>query len=191
MLKLLKPAVLLFLFLTAICGGVYPLAVTAAAQALFPRQAEGSLIRDAGGRVVGSSLIGQAFADSKYFWSRPSATTPPYNGAASSGSNLGPTNAALLEAVSARVDALHRANPENTAAVPVDLVTASGSGLDPHISVAAAQYQITRVAKARGLAPETITALLAKHTTLPWFPGLGAPVVNVLALNLDMDAQGK
>ncbi|HMQ51820.1 MAG TPA: potassium-transporting ATPase subunit KdpC [Anaerolineae bacterium] len=184
----LRPALVLLLLLTLITGLLYPLTVTALAQVAFPRQANGSLIFEAG-QPVGSSLIGQPFDDPAYFWGRPSATGPgPYNAAASSGSNLGPTSAALLENVQARLAALRAADPTNRAPVPVDLVTASGSGLDPHLSLAAARYQAGRVARARGLDLATVNHLIAESTegrTLGW---LGEPRVNVLLLNLGLDA---
>jgi K+-transporting ATPase ATPase C chain len=167
---------------------LYPLLVTGLAQLLFPHQAAGSVLtRD--GHMVGSRLIGQSFSDPRYFWSRPSATTPqPYNGAASTGSNLGPLNPALLDAVRTRIAALHAADPDNHSPVPVDLVTASGSGLDPEVSVAAASYQAARVARARGLAPERVQALIAQHTEGRLLGVLGEPRVNVLELNLALDA---
>ncbi len=189
MLNMLKPAVLIFVFLTILTGIIYPLAVTGVAQVVFPRQANGSLITGKDGAIVGASLIGQSFSDPKYFWSRPSATSPAYNASASSGSNLGPTNEALIKAVTERVDALHAADPENKQLIPVDLVTACGSGLDPHISLAAAQYQAGRVAKVRGWTADKVTALVAKHTSTPVVPGLSTPTVNVLELNLDLDSQ--
>jgi len=189
MLRMLKPAVLIFVFLTIVCGVIYPLAVTGVAQVVFPHQANGSLISGKDGAIAGSSLIGQAFTDPKYFWSRPSATSPAYNASASSGSNLGPTNEALLNAVTERVGAWQTADPENKKLVPVDLVTASGSGLDPHISLAAAQYQAERVAKVRGWTAEKVAALINKHASTPMVPGLGTPTVHVLELNLDMDSQ--
>jgi len=175
----LRPALVLFLLLTVLTGLLYPLLVTALAQLLFPHQAAGSILtRD--GHAVGSRLIGQSFSDPRYFWSRPSATTPqPYNGTASTGSNLGPLNPALLDAVKARVAALHAADPGNRLPVPVDLVTASGSGLDPEISVAAASYQAARVARTRGLAPERVQALIAQHTEGRLLGVLGEPRVNV------------
>ena len=188
MKNMLRPALTLFVALSALTGLLYPLAVTGVGQALFPKQAAGSLVeRD--GKAVGSALIGQNFADPKHFWGRPSATSPmPYNAAASSGSNQGPLNPALVDAVKGRVEALRAADPDNKAPVPVDLVTASASGLDPEISPAAAKYQAARVAKARGLAPEKVQALVDRHTEAPLFGFLGEPRVNVLALNIALDA---
>jgi K+-transporting ATPase ATPase C chain len=178
----------MLIVLTVLTGIIYPLIVTGIAQAAFPDQSNGSLIeRD--GKAVGSTLIGQPFSDPKYFWGRPSATAPmPYNAAASSGSNLGPLNPALTDAVKSRVEALRAADPDNTAPVPVDLVTASASGLDPHISLAAADYQVARVAKARGLIPETVRVLVTRHTEDRQLGFLGEPRVNVLELNLELDA---
>jgi len=189
MSSLVRPAVSLFVLLSVLTGLAYPLAVTGVAQTVFPRQANGSLLmRD--GKPVGSALIGQSFGDPGHFWGRPSATSPmPYNAGSSGGSNLGPLNPALHDAVQARVAALRAADPGNTAPVPVDLVTASGSGLDPHISVAAAEYQLARVARVRGLAPEAVRALVARHTDTPWPAFLGEAGVNVLTLNLALDAQ--
>lgn len=183
----LRAAVLLFVLLSAITGLLYPLLVTAAAQALFPRQANGSLIEHEG-RVIGSALIGQAFSAPGYFWGRPSATAPgPYNAAASGASNLGPSSEALQAAVRDRIAALRAADPDNRAPVPVDLVTASASGLDPHISPAAAQHQAGRVARARGLPPASVQVLIAAHTERPWLGVFGEARVNVLALNLALD----
>lgn len=183
----LKPAAVLLAVFTVLTGLLYPLAVTGLAQAFFPRQANGSLLRQ-GDRVAGSALIGQPFDAPRYFWGRPSATTPfPYNAAASSGSNLGPSNPALAEAVKARVAALRAADPGNTLPAPVDLVTASASGLDPDISVAAALYQVPRVARARDLDAEVVRRLVERHTQSRQFGILGEPRVNVLQLNLALD----
>ena len=188
LLASLRPALVLFLLLTVLTGFLYPLVVTGLAQLLFPARAAGSLVtRD--GHAVGSRLIGQSFSDPKYFWSRPSATTPqPYNGTASTGSNLGPLNPALRDAIKPRVAALRAADPGNSAPVPIDLVTASASGLDPEISLAAANYQAPRVARARGLAPERVQALIAQHAEGTLLGVLGEPRVNVLELNLALDA---
>jgi K+-transporting ATPase ATPase C chain len=185
----LRPALMCLVLLTVFTGVVYPLVVTGIAQMVFPFQANGSLIvKD--GKVVGSALIGQPFDDPKYFWGRPSATSPfPNNAGASSGSNLSPTNPALISAVQGRVDALRAADPTNKAAVPVDLVTASGSGLDPHISPAAALYQVSRVARERKLAPDAVRALVDRHTEGRFLGLLGEPRVNVLALNLALDGR--
>jgi K+-transporting ATPase ATPase C chain len=187
MTTLIRPAIVLFLILTVITGVVYPLAVTGVARLIFPNQAGGSLIyRD--GKAVGSRLIGQSFTDPKYFWSRPSATAPqPYNGMASSGSNLGPLNPALTDAVRARIEALRAVDPANTAPIPVDLVTASASGLDPEISIAAANYQAARVARARAVPPEAVRALISSHAQGRWLGVLGEPRINVLELNLAVD----
>ncbi len=184
----IRPAIMMLVLLTIITGLLYPLAVTAIAQAAFPNQTNGSLLlKD--GKPVGSTLIGQPFDDPQYFWGRPSATRPfPYNAAASSGSNLGPASQALLAAVKARVEALHAADPGNTRPIPVDLVTASASGLDPHLSPAAALYQVPRVARTRGLSEETVRRLVAAYTEDRTFGILGEPRVNVLALNLALDA---
>lgn len=184
----LRPAAVILLSLTLITGLLYPLAVTGLAQLFFPFQANGSLvIRE--GRPVGSSLIGQPFDDPAFFWGRPSATAPfPYNAAASGGSNLGPTNPALIRAVQARVAALQAADPGNRAPVPVDLVTASASGLDPHISPAAAVYQVPRIARLRGMEEAALRQLVARHTEGRQWDVLGEPRVNVLLLNLDLDA---
>jgi K+-transporting ATPase ATPase C chain len=187
MLKHIKPALLLFVFMTLLTGVLYPLAVTGIAQLVFPKQANGSLLIE-NGKVQGSALIGQAFTQDKYFWGRASATAPyPYNAAASSGSNLGPTNPALIEVVNARVKTLQAAAPANKTSVPVDLVTTSGSGLDPHISLAAADYQIKRVVKARKMDEAKLRELVNAHTeTRQWFL-FGEPRINVLQLNLALD----
>ena len=188
MIRLIRQSATMLLLLTLVAGVAYPLLVTALAQVLFPHQANGSLIGK-GGRPIGSSLIGQAFTAPKYFWGRPSATAPqPYNGTGSGGSNLGPTNPALADAAKQRIDALRAADPSNDAPVPVDLVAASGSGLDPEISPAAAQYQLARVAHARGLPPAEVRALVARYTRGRQFGVLGEPRVNVLELNLALDA---
>lgn len=184
----LRPLIVLFLLLSVITGLLYPLLTTAVARVVFPDQAAGSLIvKD--GKPVGSLLIGQNFSDPGHFWGRPSATGPqPNNAAASSGSNLGPLNPALVDAVKGRVQALRDADPGNTAPVPVDLVTTSASGLDPHISVAAARYQVARVASARKLDAAQVQALVEQATERPLLGLLGEPGVNVLRLNLALDA---
>ncbi len=188
MKTLIRPALSLFALLSIITGMVYPLAVTGIAQALFPAAAHGSLIQKEG-KPVGSLLIGQNFTSPQYFWGRPSATAPyPYNATASGGSNLGPLNPALADAVKARIAALKAADPANTQTVPVDLVTTSGSGLDPHISPAAVEYQAARVAKARSLPLEKVKQLVAQHTEQRQWWLFGEPRVNVLALNLALDA---
>ena len=190
MKNLLRPAISLFVVLTLVTGVVYPAVVTAIGGIAFADQAKGSLLRR-DGRIVGSSLIGQSFSDPKHFWSRPSATTPMANNAANSGgSNQGPLNPALVDAVKGRVEALRKADPGNTAPIPVDLVTASASGLDPHLSVAAAEYQVARVARERGLAPDAVRAAVARHTEGRQLGFLGEPRVNVLAVNLDLDGGG-
>jgi K+-transporting ATPase ATPase C chain len=187
MFKELRPALLSFLALSVITGIAYPLLVTAFAQ-LFPNQATGSVI-EVNGKAVGSSLIGQPFSEPKYFWGRPSATSPqPYNGAVSSGSNQGPTNKALADAVADRVKALKEADPANTRPVPAELVTASGSGLDPHISPEGADYQVARVARERKLPEAKVRELVAAHSEGRTFGLLGEPRVNVLRLNLALDA---
>jgi len=183
----LMPSLRMLLVMSALTGVVYPLVVTGVARLAFPRAAGGSLIV-ADDKTVGSDLIGQPFDDPKYFWSRPSATSPqPYNGIASSGSNLGPRNPALADAVKDRIKALRDADPGNTNPVPVDLITASGSGLDPHISAAAADYQLARVAKARGRSPDDVRRLVTANTEGRTFGVLGEPRVNVLELNLALD----
>lgn len=185
----LRAALISFLLLTVLTGVLYPLVVTGIGQALFPDAANGSLIRE-GDKLIGSRLIGQPFSDSKYFFGRPSATSPqPYNGAASSGSNQGPTNPALVAAVTSRVEALRATDPENERPVPVDLVTASGSGLDPHISPAAAEYQVARVARLRDRPQAEIRQLVAEATEGRTFGILGEPRVNVLLLNLALDGR--
>ena len=193
MVSQLRPAFLMLLVLTVITGLIYPLVVTGIAQVVFPHQANGSLIV-IDGKAYGSELIGQQFDDPKYFWGRLSATGDfPYNAfnaetlTSSSGSNYGPLNQALMQAVKARVDALRAADPGNTAPIPVDLVTASGSGLDPHISIAAAQYQVHRVAQARGLSNEAVQDLVKHYTKGRQFGFLGEPTINVLELNLALD----
>jgi potassium-transporting ATPase KdpC subunit len=183
----LRPAMVLFLLLTLVCGVLYPYAITGIGQLAFTDQVNGSLIvRD--GKTVGSSLIGQAFSSPKYFWGRPSATGPvPNNARASSGSNLGPLNPALMDAVKGRIDALKAADPANNAPIPVDLVTASASGLDPHISVAAALYQLPRIARERQLSVDAIRTLIDQNTEAQYFGFFGEPRVNVLELNLALD----
>ncbi len=191
MLAQLRPAIVLFALLAILTGLVYPLVITGVAQAVFPRQANGSLIyRD--GQPIGSVLIGQPFDDLKYFWGRLSATSPfPYNAAASSGSNFGPLSSALTDAVKARINALKAADLslalQNNPSIPVDLVTASASGLDPHISVAAALYQVPRVARARGLSEDQVRALVTQFTEGRQFGILGEPRINVLKLNLALE----
>ncbi len=186
--RILRPALVLFVVLTLITGVLYPLAVTGAAQAAFPSQAAGSLVlRD--GKAIGSTLIGQPFSDPKHFWGRPSATAPEaYNAAASGGANQGPLNPALVDAVKGRIEALRVADPGNTSSVPIDLVTASASGLDPHITPAAARYQVARIARTRNLPADQVGQLVAQHTEGALWGLLGEPRVNVLALNLALDA---
>ena len=186
MLSVIRPALVVLLLLSAITGGIYPMLVTGIAHAAFPTEANGSLVVE-NGKLRGSRLIGQPFDDPRYFWSRPSATTPAYNAAASTGSNLGPSNPALRNAVAARVAALRGVDPDNTARVPVDLVTASSSGLDPHISPAAALYQAPRIAQRRGIAEDKVRALVHSRIEGRAFGVLGEPVVNVLLLNLALD----
>ena len=183
----LTTALLIFLLMTVITGLVYPGVVTAIAQVVMNDKANGSLIV-VDGKAVGSSLIGQPFSDPRYFWSRPSATSPqPYNALGSSGSNQGPTNPALIEAVQGRIDALRKADPDNKAPVPLDLATASASGLDPHISPAAAEYQVGRVARARNVDAGRVRELVARHTEGRQLGVLGEPTVNVLQLNRALD----
>jgi K+-transporting ATPase ATPase C chain len=187
MFEALLPAVRILAVLTLLTGVAYPYLVTGIAQLAFPRAAHGSLV-EADGKRMGSALIGQPFDNPKYFWGRPSATAPmPYNGAASSGSNQGPRNPALADAVRDRIKALRDADPGSTGPVPVDLVTASGSGLDPQISVAAAEFQLARVAKARGMTADAVRAIVVSNTEGRTFAILGEPRVNVLALNLALD----
>ncbi len=183
----IRPAVLLLLLLTLLTGVLYPMAVTGLAQLLFPDQANGSLIKQ-GAHVMGSALVGQPFDDPRYFWGRPSATSLfPYNAAASTGSNLGPSNPELKKAVRERIAALHAADPDNRQPIPVDLVTASGSGLDPHISPAAALWQVPRVAKARGVDEKVVRELVLAHVRARDFGILGEPVVTVLELNMALE----
>ncbi len=188
MWKHVRPAIMSLVLLTVLTGLIYPMAVTGIAQVVFPRQANGSLIvKD--GKAVGSELIGQPFDDPKYFWGRPSATSPfPDNAGASAGSNLGPTNPALKKTVQDRIDALQAVDPDNKSPIPVDLVTASGSGLDPHISPAAALYQVHRVATARKMDEAKLRQLVDQHTEGRQFGFLGEPRVNVLKLNLSLDS---
>lgn len=184
----LRPALISVLLLTILTGILYPAVVTAIAKGFFPRQADGSLIVMTDGRMVGSELIGQPFTDLRYFWSRPSATSPvPYNATSSSGSNLGPTNPVLAETVRQRIAALQDSDSSTDAPIPVDLVTASGSGLDPHISIAAADYQITRIARARHIPVAAVEQLVREDTEGRTFGVLGEPRVNVLKLNLALD----
>lgn len=195
MMKLIRPALMSLLLFAALTGLAYPVLVTVVAQLIFPRQANGSLLLDARGNAVGSELIGQPFSNPKYFWGRLSATSPlPYNsfnpekGTGSSGSNYGPTNPAFLEAARARIDALRKADPENSAPIPVDLVTSSASGLDPHISVAAAQFQTARVARLRQIDISKVQQLVQQNTEVRTFRVLGELRVNVLQLNLALDS---
>ncbi len=191
MLQHLRTALAMLLLLTLITGGIYPLLVTGISQALFPSKANGSVI-EKNGQAVGSLLIGQQFASPKYFWSRPSATSPfPYNAASSSGSNYGPLNPALLKATKDRIDLLRSADSTNTQPIPVDLVTASGSGLDPHLSIAAAMYQVHRVARERNLSEADVRMLVKHYTDSRDLGILGEPGVNVVELNLALDAVSK
>ncbi len=186
----IKPALLFFVVLTIITGIIYPLFITGIAQALLPNQANGSLVYQ-NGKIVGSSLIGRAFDDPKYLWGRISAASPQYNASSSSGSNIGPSNPALIDEISGRVKALRAADPENANPIPVDLVTSSASGLDPHISIAAAYYQVERIAKRRGLRRSIVKSIIDKNTQARLFGLLGEPVVNVLMVNLDLDSYKK
>jgi potassium-transporting ATPase KdpC subunit len=187
--NLLRPAFMLLLVMTVITGAIYPAVVTGIAQLLFAHQANGSIV-ERNGKLLGSELIGQAFTDPKYFWSRPSATSPfADNSASSNASNLGPTNPALTDAVKQRIDALRAADPADAVPVPVDLVTASGSGLDPHISPAAARYQLARVARARGIGEAELAQFVKQATEGRTFGILGEPRVNVLKLNLLLDGR--
>lgn len=189
MLKTARTSIVLFILLTVLTGLIYPLVITGIAQVLFPQKANGSLIIANDGSIVGSRLIGQSFDDPKYFWGRLSATVGnPYNAAASGGSNLSVSNQALLEQVQNRVDALHAADPTNTLSIPVDLVTASASGLDPDISVASAFYQAARVARARNITIEDVKSLIDQNTSGRTLGFLGEPRVNVLNLNIALDA---
>ena len=186
MFSLLRQTVLVFVALTLVTGVAYPVMITVLAQVVFPHQANGSLIeRD--GKVIGSELIGQQFDDPKYFWGRPSATSPAYNGGASTGSNYGPTNPANSMPFDGRVTAIRKRILARLAPVPIDMVTASGSGLDPHISPAAAEYQVSRVAKARAIDPQRVRELVSQHTKGRALGVLGEPRVNVLELNLAID----
>ena len=190
-MSLVRPAIMLLLVFTVLLGVIYPLVMTGVSRVVFPAQAAGSLVRD-GDRIVGSSLIGQSFDDPRYFWVRPSATGPvPYNAAASTGSNLGPTNPVLHDAVAARVAALRAADPGNKTPVPIDLVTASGSGLDPHVSPASAYYQVARVARERGLSEARVRALVDGAVEGRTLGLIGEPRVNVLRLNLALDRAGR
>ena len=186
----IKPALLSFIILTVITGVVYPLFITGIAQALWPNQANGSLLYHSG-NIAGSSLVGQAFDDPKYLWGRISATSPQYNASNSSGSNIGPSNPALIDEIKARIDALKKAYPDNTKSIPVDLVTSSASGLDPHISLAAAYYQISRISRHRNIPEDTVRDIIRKNTNGRFLGLIGEPVVNVLKVNLDLDSYKK
>jgi K+-transporting ATPase ATPase C chain len=183
----IRPVITIFIVLTVITGIIYPLTVTAIAQVIFHSQANGSLLFAKDGKPVGSGLIGQNFDDPKYFWGRLSATTPVYNASSSSGSNLGPSNPALIDAVKARIAALQAVDPHNPAAIPVDLVTASGSGLDPHVSLAGAYYQVPRIARLRSLSDAIVKQIVDQNTSGRFLGLLGEPVVNVLHVNLALD----
>jgi K+-transporting ATPase ATPase C chain len=187
--RYVRPSLSLLLAMTVLLGLIYPLIITGLSKAVFRSQAEGSLLRK-GDTLIGSTLIGQNFADPKYFWGRPSATSPqPYNGVASGGTNLGPLNPALIDKVNANAKALRDADPENKQRIPVELVTASASGLDPHISPAAAQYQVARIARIRHLSSASVQSLIAEHTHGPILGFIGESQVNVLELNLALDRQ--
>lgn len=189
-MNVMRPALMLLAFFTALTGVAYPLLVTGAAQVLFPEKANGSLLYR-NGRAVGSALIGQQFSRPEYFWGRLSATgTAPYNGMASGGANLGVLHPALVDAAKARAEALRAADPTATGAIPMDLVTASASGLDPHISVQAAEFQAARIARARGLSVEHVKALIQEHAEGRFLGVIGIPRVNVLKLNLALDGKG-
>ena len=191
LLAQIRPAIVSFILLTALTGILYPLVVTGIAQTVFHNQAEGSLIVSRDGKILGSSLIGQNFDDPKYFWGRVSATSPLYNASSSSGSNLGPTNPALLDEVKGRITALKTADPDNNDPIPVDLATSSGSGLDPHISLAAANYQLARVARVRRLTTDVVKQVVVQNTQGRFLGLLGEPVVNVLQVNLALDEYKK
>jgi K+-transporting ATPase ATPase C chain len=185
---MIRATLVLLAAFTLLCGVAYPGLVTGISQVVFPSQANGSPV-EVGGRVVGSAVVGQAWDDPRYLWGRPSALAVPYDGRSSTGSNLGPLNPALADAVTARIAVLRAADPGNEGAVPVDLVTASGSGLDPHVSPAAALYQVPRIARARGVPEETVRAVVTRHVEPATLGLLGAPRVNVLAVNLALDGQ--
>ena len=191
LLAQIRPAIVSLVFFTILTGILYPLLVTGIAQAVFHKEAEGSLITSSNGKVLGSSLIGQNFDDPKYFWGRISATSPAYNASSSSGSNLGPSNPALLDEVKGRITALKAVDPNNNDPIPVDLVTSSGSGLDPHISLAAANYQLIRVAHLRGLTTNTVKQIVDQNTQGRFLGILGEPVVNVLQVNIALDQYKK
>jgi K+-transporting ATPase ATPase C chain len=191
LIKQIRPAIVSFILLTVITGIIYPLIVTGIAGTLFPKQAEGSLIVSGDGKISGSSLIGQNFDEPKYFWGRISATSPACNASSSSGSNLGPLNPALLDEVRGRITALKAADPSNNDPIPVDLVTSSASGLDPHISLAAVHYQLARVARVRGISPVALKAIVEQNTQGRFLGILGEPVVNVLQVNLALDEYKK
>ena len=185
-----RPAILSLFILTIITGIIYPLFITGISQALFPAQANGSLLYRSG-KIMGSSFIGQLFDDPKYLWGRISAATPQYNASSSSGSNMGPSNPALIDEIRGRIKALKDADPDNTSPVPADLVTSSASGLDPHISPAAAYYQTHRISKKRGMPESVVKEIIRKNTSGRFMNLLGEPVVNVLKVNLDLDSSKK